>query len=141
MPTNYELIQIARRTRKWCEQNVHKTYHIKSTLDGMCGTASLKLWLNATAKHIPIRIAFTSYHAFNIDPVNNKVIDITATQFGYANKVAVFNLKDIDAHEYHKDYDLVDNSELESLIIEDTDDVWQIDRVSHVWSMKQKISV
>lgn len=126
------IIHLAQETRHWCEKNSKGLY--PTCLEGICHVASVKLWLMTYIRDIPLEIGCTVSHAFNIDPIANRVIDITATQYGYDEKILIFDLIDIEDYPQHENYDLVDQSWLQSINIDDMENVESLISQVDVWS-------
>jgi hypothetical protein len=77
-----ELYRIARSARKWAERNRDEGEHGED-LCGMCAIAAAELWGKLNRKNIEATIIVneTETHCFCL--VDDLVVDVTATQFGY----------------------------------------------------------
>jgi hypothetical protein len=77
--------EIAYRVRRWVEtfrkeQMANSIVHYDYSLAGLCAIATARLYRELKQEGIHGQIWSNSYHCFLT--VNNKVVDVTATQFG-----------------------------------------------------------
>jgi len=92
-----KITSIARRIRKAFEEIESKEGEYNDgDLGGYCGRASVQLYLACKRQGIKIQIAEGVGHIFNV--YNGRIVDITATQFGYCEKVFIKDL-------YHRGLD------------------------------------
>lgn len=76
----HDVISIARYTRRWAMRN-RLRFGFGRSLAGMCAIASFKLSENLDKHGIDNELVMTHTHVWV--QVNGRVLDITATQFGY----------------------------------------------------------
>lgn len=86
-----KVVQIATLVRDWAEKHVMykrtKDFHRKSDLECMCAYASAILFEVFKQHNIKTIFAYSEHHCFLLH--GNHVIDITATQFGFSDRVLI----------------------------------------------------
>jgi hypothetical protein len=95
------LKKIAKITRKIVELNAVKTGGISSfeDLTGACGYASYGLYRVLPGSELVVG-EYKGYHHAWVE-LNDKIIDITATQFGVTSKVYIVKKTGIRGRSYH----------------------------------------
>ena len=101
-----KLSQILKETRNWAEIEGHKI-GFPEDLMGMCAIVSKKLFNQLKKNGYKVKIVYNPRHCFVI--LNNRIIDLTATQFGkYYPKIHIIKLKKYQSAEY-KIYRIFEN--------------------------------
>ena len=102
---------IAKGVRSWAE-DMHKKqpFHYTEDLCGLCAIASAKLHKELKKQKIKSEIHFIDYHVFLM--VDNYILDVTATQFGYRNKIIFRRNKKNNPHCWNSSEVFQDTKEL-----------------------------
>jgi hypothetical protein len=83
-----KLRELAREVRRWAKKNRKRgTHTFPCNLAGMCGIASTRLCAVLQKNGFNAVICYSYYHAFV--QVEDYIVDVTATQFGHAEKVLI----------------------------------------------------
>jgi hypothetical protein len=123
--------RIAHAARKWAEEYAEE--HGKcSDLMCLCAIASAELHKRLRAAKIPSVIIENKYHCFVL--IEDKVVDITATQFKYALGVSepVFIRKHEDISHHHFYKQTVQHETVDSLREHQKKEGWPRDQIALV---------
>jgi len=86
------LVELAKIVRQACDFYTEKTECVSEDLAGLCHDASCALFGLAKKNGISVEMGESSCHWFVL--LDNMIVDITATQFGVPDKVAVLPIEE-----------------------------------------------